>query len=220
MIPWPYNDRPADLALPDFGLSPEDAQELTEEIWSSLVTGRDDAEDFADIVQDTWPLTEQQLRQAFDLARQARLRQQEQWSTQEVSTNLDRAFAELNEAGILARQNFTCCGTCGAAEIGGERDESRSWRGYLFFHQQDTESLIGTGEVYLSYGVFAPEDFDEEAYERLSDEQKSAQYEADLQRVIGQEAVPRLESHGLRVEWDGDHRKRILVRDAQWFIRL
>jgi hypothetical protein len=90
----------------------------------------------------------------------------------------------------------------------------------VFFHQQDTESLIGTGSVYLSYGAFPPEDFDEDAYGRLSDEQRSAQYEADVRRVISQDAVPRLENHDLRVEWNGDHRTRILVRGAQWYVRL
>ncbi|GAA3642822.1 hypothetical protein GCM10022267_31820 [Lentzea roselyniae] len=33
---------------------------------------------------------------------------------------LTRAFAALREAGITARENFTCCRSCGESEIGGE----------------------------------------------------------------------------------------------------
>ncbi|MEH1125300.1 hypothetical protein V6V89_12685 [Micromonospora sp. CPCC 206061] len=41
------------------------------------------------------------------------MRQQAQWAGQEVRTNLDLAFDDLNAAGIVARQDFTCCGTYG-----------------------------------------------------------------------------------------------------------
>ena len=57
------------------------------------------------------------------------------------NSNLNRAFAALEEEGIIARQNFTCCGTCASAEIWDEIDDSREWKGYVYFHQQDTESL-------------------------------------------------------------------------------
>ncbi len=42
---------------------------------------------------------------------------------------LDAAFAALEDAGIVARQNFTCCGTCGSAEIWDEIGEARDRAG-------------------------------------------------------------------------------------------
>src|SRR5262249_52968847 len=51
---------------------------------------------------------------------------------------LDAAFAELDAAGVLARQHFSCCGTCGVTEIGLEiaaaNEEGRPARGFTFFH--------------------------------------------------------------------------------------
>lgn len=220
MTSWPYNEWPAGFSLPDYGLGDEDHRKLTERIWSSLVVGADDVDDFIDAESGEWSLTDDQLRDAFQLTRQVRLQQQTQWTAEETRTNLDRAFDELNSVGILARQNFSCCGTCGAAEIGDERDDSQHWRGYVFYHQQDTESLIDSGSVYLGYGIFAPKDFDRAAYELLSDEEKSALYVTNLRRFVSEEVNPRLASHGLDVVWNGDHRTRILLRQAQWYTRL
>lgn len=89
-----------------------------------------------------------------------------------------RQHAELNQLGVLARENFTCCGTCAAAEIHDERDGSRHWHGYLWYHQQDTESLISSpdGSVYLGYGAYPPRDVDSGAYAALSEEDKRARY--------------------------------------------
>jgi len=204
---WPYNDRPAGFSLPDYGLSPEEREALTDRIWLSLVKGDDDIDYFVecyleDLDDEETPLTEKQVSQAFKLALETRRSQQAKWTSEETVTNLDRAFDDLEEAGILARQNFTCCGTCGAAEIGGERDESREWRAYVFFHMQDTDRLIQTGSLYLAYGIFPPQDAD------------------DLPGFVTAEILPRLARHGLRAEWDGDPRTRIHVHNARWYIDL
>jgi hypothetical protein len=42
VTPWPYNDRPSDFSLPDFGLSPKDQQRLADDAWRCLVKGEDD----------------------------------------------------------------------------------------------------------------------------------------------------------------------------------
>ncbi len=221
MTSWRFNERPGGLSLPDFGLTPETQEELTERIWTRLTMGDDDVDDFVETETGEWEdLSDDQLRQAFNELHRARLLQQAEWADEQPRTNLDSAFEELTEAGIIARMNFTCCGTCGTAEIDEERDESRHWRGYVFFHQQDTETLVQEGYVYLNYGIFAPEGFDEEAYEKLSDEDKQAIYLADHKAVIEDDVVPRLARHGLDVEWDGNHRTRILLRNAQWYMPL
>ncbi len=40
------------------------------------------------------------------------------WSDSTDCDRLDAAFDALEAEGIVARQNFTCCGTCGASEYG------------------------------------------------------------------------------------------------------
>jgi hypothetical protein len=42
---------------------------------------------------------------------------QAKWPAVTNCDRLDRAFGELESKGIVARQNFSDCGTCGAAEI-------------------------------------------------------------------------------------------------------
>jgi hypothetical protein len=88
----------------------------------------------------------------------ALMEDQESWP---VLTDFDRlslAFDMLEDEDIVARQHFTCCGTCGAAEIGIEMDDFRDMAGreptgYVFFHQQDTESAVESGSLYISYGA-------------------------------------------------------------------
>tara|TARA_R100000365_G_C2747802_1_gene78108 strand:+ start:3556 stop:4251 length:696 start_codon:yes stop_codon:yes gene_type:complete len=116
-----------------------------------------------------------------------------------VLTDFDRlelAFDMLEDKDIVARQNFTCCGTCGASEIGIEIEDFESFgraaRGYVFFHQQDTESAVETGNLYLSYGA--------------------ANNNADVVFLdIGQEIHDTLKAVGLNVHWDGQLEHRIGV---------
>ena len=108
---------------------------------------------------------------------------------------LDSAFEALEQVGIVARQNFTCCGTCGTAEIwdeiGVDDAVSGSKRGYTFFHQQDTERGVDGDGIYLNYGACA------------EDEAAAV--------AIGHEIVEHLETAGLRTDWDGDLGRRLGV---------
>lgn len=121
--------------------------------------------------------------------------EQADWPETTDCDRLDRAFRSLEEKGIVARQNFSCCGTCGSSEIWDEIDAAersgRSTRGYAFFHMQDTESAVEGGGLYLNYG--AKEDR-EEAWVG-----------------IGREIQQELEKHGLTTDWDGTLGKRVGV---------
>jgi hypothetical protein len=108
---------------------------------------------------------------------------------------LDAAFASLEQAGIVARQNFSCCGTCGAAEIWDEIPvedaKSGAARGYAFFHQQDTERAVDGDGLYLNYGACA---------------------EGEAAAVaIGHEIVAHFEKAGLTTKWNGTYQRRIDV---------
>jgi len=117
------------------------------------------------------------------------------WIDRTDCDRLDQAFEELETGGIVCRQDFTCCGTCGAAEIGAELDEVEERgvkvRGYAFYHQQDTEGAVEGFGLYLSYGA--------------EDEGQAAAL------VIAREIVAVLQSHGLQPKWNGTWSQRIHV---------
>jgi hypothetical protein len=131
----------------------------------------------------------------------ARVEEQREWP--EVTDNdlLERAFARLRRTGIVAEENFTCCQSCGVAEIGGEVPEGSVMDGYAFFHRQDTEGALTDGKLFLSYGTFGSESGPQKAVE------------------VGERVVAALEAEGLRTQWNGSPRARIIVF-MEWRKRL
>lgn len=70
---------------------------------------------------------------------------------------LNAAFKMMRKFGILARQHFTCCQSCGCAAIDEMVEEKKKQRkpiplGYCFYHAQDAERLRYDGKVHLAYG--------------------------------------------------------------------
>jgi len=117
------------------------------------------------------------------------------WSGSTDCERLDKAFADLEDRGIICRQDFTCCGNCGVAEIGAELNEAEQRgthvRGYAFYHQQDTEAAIGGHGVFLNYGA-----------------EKEGEAPA---LAIAREIVTTLKHHGLEPVWNGSIGQRIHV---------
>lgn len=131
------------------------------------------------------------LRQALAEHRAA----EETWPGLTDCDRLDAAFAVLEAEGIVARQNFTCCGTCGASEIWeeieAEQEAGAVVQGYAFFHMQDTEAAVEGDGLYLNYGACA---------------------EGDAAAIAtGHRIVAALEAQGLSTGWDGRLATRIGV---------
>jgi hypothetical protein len=130
---------------------------------------------------------------------EAHLRAQATWPDVTDCERLDDAFAELNDRGIVCRQDFSCCGNCGVYEIGGEmhaqRVAGRTVRGYAFYHMQDTGGAVERGGLYLNYG--------------------SAEQGEDAAVKVGREIVAALERHGLKTTWNGRWDTRIGV-ELDW----
>ena len=125
--------------------------------------------------------------------------EQKTWTHETDCDKLDEAFAELDRKGIVARQNFTGCQTCGHTEIGNEIDDAlefRPVRGYVFFHQQDTEHVVEMDKLYLAYG--------------------SVDGKEDDSVDIGYEVMAALRRAGLLVEWNGMIQKRICIKEIRW----
>jgi len=121
----------------------------------------------------------------------------EERSWTDVSTNdrIDAAFEELTRAGFFAAQNFTCCSSCGHAEAYGSMAESGA-RGYVFYHQQDTERGVQGEGLMLAYG---------------------AQDDADgAVEAIGSEICAALELYGIPYQWNGSGSTRIEIEPFEW----
>ncbi|MFG2050541.1 DUF6891 domain-containing protein [Micromonospora sp. NPDC048935] len=220
MSEWTYNDRPEGVRFLADRIPEPGRGAIEAELWAWIVRGEGDAAEFVDVFDDEEErhgTTDEELIAAYERALAVRRAQQREWG--EVRGNLTRAFAELNERGVLARENFSCCGTCASAEIHDERDDSRHWHGYVWYHQQDTESLLASedGEVYLGYGAYPPADFDEVAYDKLSEAEQQARYQADLERLLDDMVFPVLREHGMGVEWNRRQSRRVRVTGAQWY---
>lgn len=116
---------------------------------------------------------------------------------------LDAAFSEMNEAGIVCRQHFTCCSTCGHSgmwrEVDAEGNSGLDVRGYAFYHAQDTDSAMEGNGLWVGHGSV------------LDDE------DANL-RIAG-EIVDCLRRHGLDASWSGGADKRIEVK-MDWKRRI
>lgn len=102
--------------------------------------------------------------------------------------------------------DFTCCRTCGLAEIGDEVPPGESRHGFVFFHQQDSERLADPqATLFLAYGPMTPPQDGDDTGPWLA---------------VGRQVAQALTAEGLRVEWDEDPDRRIEVRGLDWRRRL
>ncbi|MEM9952075.1 MAG: hypothetical protein AAF846_10765 [Chloroflexota bacterium] len=142
---------------------------------------------------------EEQATQLTDDALRLHMEDQVLWKHSTDCDKLDEAFAELDRHGIVARQHFTCCQTCGHSEISDEikaTQQYRPVRGYVFFHWQDTESAVQSEYLYLAYGA-------------VNGKESASEW-------VASEVVAALQRAGLEAEWNGSVRSRICIRNLVW----
>jgi hypothetical protein len=122
---------------------------------------------------------------------------------------LDDAFAALEANGVISRQNFTCCGTCGSAEIWDEmkavEEAGGPVRGYAFYHMQDTESAADGHGIFPNYGAC------EEGEEAALAIGRDIVTQLEAQGLNCDWNGTQLEAQGLNCDWNGDWGKRIAV---------
>lgn len=63
-----------------------------------------------------------------------------------MKQQLNDAFKALRAEGFFARQNFMCCGGCGAAAVPAEKQDA-----YVFFHSQDNARFEKGDDFYLAW---------------------------------------------------------------------
>jgi len=138
------------------------------------------------------PHVERLTREAME----AHFLEQASWPAKTDCDRLVAAFSELEQAGIVAREDFSCCCNCGSSEIRDEmknvKESGRQVRGFTYYHMQDTEAAVEGLGIYLSYGA------DQEGVAPALE--------------IAREVAATIRRHGLVVDWDGVWGKRIGVR--------
>lgn len=155
------------------------------------------AEDYL-VTGDRRPVSPEQARALADRLWLERVAEQAAWQGETDPERLTRAFAALREAGVTACEHFTCCRSCGQAEIGGASEPGA--RGYVYFHTQCTDAAAAGGGLTLLYGGFDGS--------------------AATTTAIGDEVVAALEAVGLRAQWDRDPARTITVTPLDWRRRL
>ncbi len=115
---------------------------------------------------------------------------------------LNHAFRQMRHAGLVARQNFSCCGSCGGYElteaiVAMPVKKRAKVKGVCFYHRQDAERLNRGEDLYLGYGPVSSTELGQIGLEAVQ---------------VGRLVVRCLELAGLAYEWNGEASQRILVK--------
>ncbi|WP_116243736.1 DUF6891 domain-containing protein [Nocardiopsis sp. FIRDI 009] len=141
-----------------------------------------------------------ELAAAIDDAMAEHAQKQRRWPARTDGERLTRAFRALDESGILAREDFTCCGNCARdalrAEAAAHDTEAGSAiRGYVYYHAQEAVRAVEEGGLRLGF---------------------TAVHEI-RRAAVGEEIAETLRAHGLTVTWNGDPDALLTVElDGRW----
>lgn len=218
-------------SVPSDDVSPEVSDdEIREAVMERVLPGFTRREDVVVAVEEFLELGDDpRVQAAVDLAWTQRLAQESSWDAPGEYDRVAAAFVDLADQGVVGRMNFTCCQTCGTAEIDDERtpreaaaEGDYAWNewGYTFFHQQDAERIQdGPSTLYLSYSTFTPApDVNEGLIARWRDGDESLRPQVieTSNRSVGHRVAQALRAQGLDVAWDGDTGQRIDVTITDW----
>ncbi|MGW6918600.1 DUF6891 domain-containing protein [Kitasatospora sp. NPDC054939] len=190
--------------VPPLDLDDAERAQLEARVREVLTGGYASRADLAELAEDYLvtpgrrPVSREQAEALADRLWLERVAEQARWQDETDPERLTRAFTALEEAGITARENFTCCGSCGHSEIGGEAGPDA--RGFVYFHTQSTDSAAAGRGLTLYYGGFDDS--------------------ADTTTAVGHEIVAALEAVGLRTDWDHNPNRAITVTPLDWRRRL
>lgn len=126
--------------------------------------------------------------------------EEKSWPKETDVDHLEAAFEQLRKADIIALHYAGNTQSDGRSDAGEEyhtrKDAGRSSRGWVFYHSQDVDGALASGELYLAFGAFENPD--------------------QMAPVIAREAMAVLAQHGLKASWDGDIGQRIRIAPFTW----
>ncbi|MEY9876987.1 hypothetical protein ABH931_006509 [Streptacidiphilus sp. MAP12-33] len=203
-LDWAPLDLGPVTEVPPLDLGEGEREELEQQVREVLVGGYSNrarltelAEDYL-VTKERRPVSPAQARALADRLWLERVAEQATWQGETDPERLTRAFAALEASGITARENFTCCRSCGQSEIGAEAGPDA--RGFVYFHSQSTGSAACGRGLTLHYGGF--------------------DNSSETTTAIGHEIVSALTAVGLPTEWNHDPGRAITVTPLEWRRRL
>lgn len=185
-------------------LTEDERTELEKRVREVLVGGYASRAELAElaeeylVTEDRRPVSRGQAEALADRMWLERVAEQAAWQGETDPERLTRAFTALQEAGITAREHFTCCRTCGGSEIGAQGGPED--RGFVYFHTQCTDSAAAGHGLTLLHGGFDGS--------------------SGTTTAIGHEVMDALGAAGLHAEWDGDPGRAITITPLDWRRRL
>ncbi|MGW5126977.1 DUF6891 domain-containing protein [Streptomyces sp. NPDC004069] len=203
-LAWSLLDMGPASEVPPLDLREDEREELEKRVREVLVGGYASLAELAELAEEYLvtherrPVSREQAQSLADRLWLERVAEQAEWRGETDPERLTRAFTALQEAGITARENFTCCRSCGQSEIGGEGGPDA--RGFVYFHTQCTDSAAAGHGLMLLYGGFDGS--------------------SETTAAIGHEVVAALEAVGLHAEWGHDPGRAITVTPLDWRRRL
>lgn len=203
-LAWSLLDMGPAHEVPPLDLAEDEHTQLEQRVREVLVGGYASRAELAELAEeylvtaDRRPVSREQAQEVADRLWLERVAEQAMWQGETDPERLTRAFAALQDAGITARENFTCCRNCGQSEIGDEGGPDA--RGFVYFHSQCTDSAAAGDGLMLLYGGFDGS--------------------SETTAAIGHEVVAALEAVGLHTEWDQDPERAITITPLDWRRRL
>ncbi|SDP73053.1 hypothetical protein SAMN05421507_113143 [Lentzea jiangxiensis] len=203
-LTWSPLDAGPARVVPPLDLGDHEREALEDHVRGVLAAGYATRAGLAEVAEeylatgDRRPVSRHQARELADRLWLERVAEQASWRGETDPERLTRAFEALDAAGITARENFTCCRTCGQAEIGDEAGPGA--RGFVYFHGQSTQAAAAGRGLTLHYGGFDDS--------------------AATTTAVGLEVVAALEAAGLAAEWNRDPGRAITVTPLDWRRRL
>ena len=222
------NALPDVLELPE-SLANQVGEEYTndarEYVWLQIVRGEDDVKELVEDFIDGYELEPSADTSAIVtefITHTMAIRRQQIAALKEAGfsgkSNLTLAFEKLQQQGVLALEDFGCCNNCGHTEATGlMNEESDRWQAYVFFHEQDTERLIETGETCLRFYCNYRHICSDEEWQKLDRAQKEARLDKQLQELFVTILVPTFAEYGMTVEWNGDVQSCMMLKNAFFF---
>lgn len=187
------------------GKSIHDEEHILAAIRRHVWAANFDADEIGIIVSEDFlmePAQNDWLRARIDAELQIKLADEATWPTVTDCDRLDEVFNALNAQGVMVEQDagMTKSDALGivtdAFEFAQEIDEAEGIEGYCYYHGQDLEYALSTGDLWLGFGHFSGKE--------------------DLALEIGQRVKCTLEAAGFIVEWDGGTAARMVVKGIRW----
>jgi hypothetical protein len=203
-LTWSPLNLPPAREVPPLELDDKEREELESRVREVLTGGYSSRAELAElaeeylVTEDRRPVSAEQARALADRLWLERVAQQASWQGETDPERLTRAFTALQDKGITARENFTCCRNCGNAEIGDEAAPGA--RGFVYFHTQCTDAAASGHGLSLLYGGFDGT--------------------AETTTAVGDEVVAALAAAGLNAVWNRDPGRSITVTPLDWRRRL